>query len=240
MDPKIKASFIPDQVSAQKGKQASRKSSGGSLGDVLILIAIVALAAALALGAGVFLYDTYLDAQVESKEEQLARAQRSLEVRLIEELLRLDTRLDAAGQVLAQHLAPTELFTILENTTLQSVSYETLNLLVDDDNTITLTMEGRAGSVNSVALQASVLGESTAITNPIFSDLDLIADSVTFQVTANINPAALRYVNVFNQSGAPALPGIPQLPPAETQVQTTTPEEAEDLGGFAPDASPTP
>ncbi len=226
MDSKIKASFIPDKVPTDKGGRTPRGSSG-SLGDVLMLIGIVALAASLALAAGVFLYDKYLDAQVTSKQQQLDRARGSFEVSLIQELLRLDARLDAAREVLAQHIAPSEFFTILEASTLESVSYESLNFRLEDDNTITIAMDGEAGSVNSVALQASVFGQNTAITNPIFSNLDLVEDGVTFQVTANVNPSALRYANVFNQSSANTTQQRQAIPPAGDAAQQQSADSAQ-------------
>lgn len=175
---------------------------GGGAGDILILIAIVALAAALALAAGVFLYDRFLDANVKKKSEQLERARQAFEPQLIRELVRLDSRLQASDEVLAKHLAPSELFNLLEELTLQSVSYESMDYQVNEDDTIKIKMKGKARSVNGVALQASVYGQHNAITNPIFSDLDLVTDGVTFQVSAVVNPSALRYSTVFTQYSA--------------------------------------
>lgn len=184
---------------ASQPKGAPPPSGGGGAGDIFILIAIVALAAALALAAGVFLYDRFLDANVQKKSEQLERARQAFEPVLIQELIRLDSRLQAADDVLARHLAPSELFNLLEELTLQSVEYDSMDYKVGDDDTIEVRMKGKARSVNGVALQASVFGQHNAVTNPIFSDLDLVSDGVTFEVTATVNPSALRYTTVFTQ-----------------------------------------
>ena len=166
---------------------------------MFILIAVVALAAALALAAGVFLYDRFLDASVSKKSENLERARQSFEPELIDELVRLDARLLAANDVLTNHLAPSQIFSVLEQLTLQSVSYDALDYTVNDDGTIAVKLKGKARSVNGVALQASVFGQHNAVVNPIFSDIDLVSDGVAFNVSATINPAALRYANVFAQ-----------------------------------------
>jgi len=202
MESNIKSSFIPDKMPAsQSAANYAQKSSGssGGAGDIFILIAIVALAASLALAAGVFLYDRFLDANVQKKSEQLERARKAFEPQLIQELVRLDSRLQAADSVLANHLAPSELFNLLEELTLQSVSYDSLNYSLGEDSGITIKLKGKSHSVNGVALQASVFGQHNAISNPIFSDLDLVKDGVSFQVSANVNPSALRYTTVFQQ-----------------------------------------
>ncbi|MBL4644609.1 MAG: hypothetical protein JKX80_01955 [Candidatus Pacebacteria bacterium] len=202
MESNIKASFIPDKMPTGRPNGGARPSSGGGAGDILILIAIVTLAASLALAAGVFLYDRFLDANVQKKDGQLVRAQQAFEPDLIRELVRLDLRLQAADSVLAQHLAPSELFNLLEELTLQSVAYDSLDYSVEDDNTIQIKLKGKARSVNGVALQASVFGQHNAIVNPIFSDLDLVHDGVSFKVSAAVNPSALRYTTVFTQYSA--------------------------------------
>lgn len=200
MESNIKASFIPDKMPARQSPSGvPQQGGGGGAGDILILVAIVALAAALALAAGVFLYDRFLAANVDRKSQQLERARQAFEPDLIRELIRLDSRLQAADAVLANHLAPSELFNLLEELTLQSVSYESMDYTANDDGSIKLGLKGKAHSVNGVALQASVFGQHNAITNPIFSDIDLVSDGVAFNVTATVNPAAIRYTTVFTQ-----------------------------------------
>lgn len=200
MESNIKASFIPDKLPTTEGKGgSSRPSSTGSAADILILISVVILAVALALSAGVFLYDSYLDANVQKKSEQLQRAQQAFEPALVQELVRLDLRLQAAGDVLARHLAPSEIFSLLEELTLQSVSYSSFDYSVNEDDTISIRMKGKARNVNGVALQANVFGQHNAISSPIFSDLDLVGDGVTFSVSAIVNPSSLRYTTVFSQ-----------------------------------------
>lgn len=228
MESNIKASFIPDKMpNAQRGASAP-KSSSGSAADILMLVAVVILAVALALSAGVFLYDSFLDANVQKKGEQLQRAQQAFEPALVEELVRLDLRLQAAGDVLARHLAPSEIFNLLEELTLQSVSYSSLDYSINEDDTIAIRMKGKAGSVNAVALQASVFGQHNAIISPIFSDIDLVSDGVTFSVSAIVNPTSLRYTTVFSQYSA----GVEENTIFEDDSSSETDENAESTENF--------
>jgi len=237
MESNIKASFIPDKMPTQRPAGGAPVSSGaGGAGDILILIAIVALAASLALAAGVFLYDRFLDANVQKKSAQLERARQAFEPVLIQELVRLDSRLQAADDVLAKHLAPSELFNLLEELTLQSVAYDSLNYEVTDDEAIKIKLKGRARSVNGVALQASVFGQHNAISNPIFSDIDLVSDGVSFGVSATVNPSALRYTTIFSQYSS----GVEETSAFDSfddftdgdSTETTLDASTEDFGDF--------
>lgn len=185
------------------GVRASRTTQEGGLVDLFFLVAVIGFVAALSLSAGVFLYHQYLASNAASKQEQIKQARTAFEPALIQELLRLDSRLTAANAILAKHLAPSELFRLLGELTLQSISYSSLEYSTHEDGTITLTMQGIAQSVNGVALQADVFGKHNAIVSPIFSDLNFVDEGVSFTVNAEINPAALRYVSLVNTVSAP-------------------------------------
>ncbi len=193
MESKITSSFIPDQMpgSAPKGSSVSRAANGGV--DILVVIAIVIFAATVALSAGVFLYDKYLTANSAAKSEQLQRERKLLEPATVRVLMRLDKRLSAASAVLSAHTAPTSLYTLLEDLTLESVYFKNLDYSSSKDGNITIKMQGKAQSVNGVALQADVFGKNRAIINPIFSNLNLVVDGVEFEVTTEVDRKALKY-----------------------------------------------
>jgi len=226
MESNIKASFIPDKLPSSEGRGRGSQSPKGGIGDIFILIAVVTLAVALALAAGVFLYASYLSSSIQSKGDQLTRAEQSFEPALVEELVRLDQRLAASNDVLSRHLAPSEVFNLLEELTLQSVSFSAMDYSVGEDDTITLKLHGKARTVNGVALQASVFGQHNAITNPIFSNLNLVGDGVEFDVTSTVNPAALRYTTVFQNysTGVQESATVPseEIPAATTTATTNT------------------
>ena len=195
MDPRSKGTFIPDKMPS--GMRASHAKEGGIV-DLFFLIAIIAFVASLSLAAGVFLYHQFLSSNAAAKQEQIKQARSAFEPALISELLRLDTRLVAANSILTNHMAPSELFRLLGDLTLQSVAYDSFEYARLEDGTMTLDIDGTAQSVNGVALQADVLGKHNAIVNPIFSDLNFIQNGVSFKLTAEIDPAALRYMTLIN------------------------------------------
>lgn len=188
------------------GARASRASQNGGLIDLFFLIAVIGFVAALSLSAGVFLYHQFLSSNASSKQEQIKQARSAFEPALISELLRLDARLTAANAILAKHLAPSELLRLIGELTLQSISYDSLEYSVQDDGMITLVMHGIAQNVNGVALQADVFGKHNAIVSPIFSNLKFVNGGVSFTVTAEVNPSALRYASLVSVVPTTSIP----------------------------------
>lgn len=193
MESNIKASFIPKDAGSLGVKKPSYGESG--LMDIIVLLAVVVMVASVALGAGVFVYERYLEASLSSKKEQLTRAQGAFEPNLITELTRLDDRLKAAQEVLDRHVAPTIFFALLEQLTLETVSFKDLTYDGTQGEVVKVDMRGIAQSVNSIALQADTFGKHPAISSPIFSNIGRDREGVRFDVTATINPSALRYKN---------------------------------------------
>lgn len=246
MESGIQSSFIPKDA----GKVAvnPRQTKGGGLGDLIFLIAIVMLILSCALAGAVFLYNQYLVSSSLSKVGQLQTAREAFEPALIQRLTRLDDRMRAADSVLSVHLAPTALFFALSQMTLSTVSFRSLELDATDPKKITVKMPGVAQSVNSIALQADLMSKNGIVANPIFSNISRQGNGVHFDMTAQINPAAVNYAalvanavrSLAPQQQAPAQteslftqPGAEQgTPPVQTQT------EAPSGGGQSPVAPP--
>lgn len=173
--------------------------------DFLVLIGIVAFVASATLAAGVFLYAQYLQTSATSKLEQLERAKQAFEPSLIQDLTRLDSRMRAADAILGEHVAPTALFRLLEQLTLQTVAFSAFDFSATSEG-LTLVMKGVAQSVNSIALQADLLSKSGVISNPIFSNINRQQNGVNFDFTADVNAEPLNYVALMNAAIAP-MPG---------------------------------
>jgi hypothetical protein len=187
--------FIPDK--APVSSESGMVGSGGGLGDILMLIAIILLASSLAIAAGVFLYASYINKSLADKQQSLERVRDSFDKKTIEDLKLLDAQLRAAKDVLQKHSAVSELFKALEVLTLRSVQLTNFTYRVDSDNSIKLEMDGKALTVNAVALQSKILGANRhVIQNPIFSNLDLEDDGVSFNIRAEVNPDFVNFSNV--------------------------------------------
>lgn len=220
METGIKSSFIPQ--SPVMGSSTPKRRRGGNF-DFFVLIGLVLFVASATLAAGVFLYVQFLESSNVSKLEQLERAKQAFEPALIQELTRLDDRMRSADAVLAGHIAPTSIFRLLEQLTLQTVAFSSFDFTTTN-NEIAMSMQGLAQSVNSIALQADLLSRSGTIVNPIFSDINRQIGGVRFNFTADVRREALNYRALV---GAPN----PQTQPQQQEVQQPaspfgTPEES--------------
>lgn len=215
----IPTSFIPHDTGVAP---SSKRMHSGGLNDLLLLCAIVFFVASAALAAGVFLYQQFLATESASKLEQLERAKAAFEPALIHELTRLDDRMHAADRILSAHVAPTAFFLALQQATLATVSFQTLDFQVPDAQHMSIKMAGIAQSVNSIALQADLFSKNGVITSPIFSNIARQVDGVHFNLSAVVNPAAIGYAQRVVSSGT------------GTQGQTLQP------GGDTPPTSASP
>lgn len=215
METGIKSSFIP-QSPITSGLSPRR---GGSF-DFFTLMALVVFVASATLAVGVFLYAQYLTTSAQSKLDQLNRAKEAFEPSLIQELTRLDDRMRAADSVLGGHIAPSAILHLLEQLTLQTISYSafTFDALAGSPE---ITMRGIARSVNSIALQADHLSKSGIITNPIFSNIARQPEGVRFDFKAQMERSSIHFATTRNLPSAPA----PTAAPAAPTSPFGTPEE---------------
>lgn len=202
MESNIRSSFIP-QSPVGAPQPGSRRTSSGGGPDMLTLLSLVLFIASATLAVGVFLYVQYMNTNAASKLEQLNRAKAAFEPSLIAELTRLDDRMRAADEVLGIHIAPSSLFRVLEQLTLQTVAFSSLDFTAESATNMTLTMQGVAQSMNSIALEADLLSKSGIISNPIFSNINRTVDGVNFDFTSSLNAEGLRYRSAIQALQAP-------------------------------------
>jgi hypothetical protein len=197
MEPKFRTSFIPKKALAT-ATGVKKKGSGGPLGIVILLTLVIALGTVV-LSVGVFLYQQILEVNITRKTETLERARSAFEPALIKELVRIDTRTNAAASILNEHIAPSVLFESLENLTLKSVQFEDFNLTHVSDERVSISMKGIANDFRGIALQANVFGDSRLIRDPIFSNLNLNqAGKAVFDFSAFIDISFINYVSNVN------------------------------------------
>ena len=191
MEPKFKTSFIPKRSLATA---PGRKRKSVSIA-IVPLIALILFLGAVGLTFGIFLYQQILIANLDSKKEKLEQAREALKDPLIDELVRLDTRIKSANEILSSHLILTALFDLLEERTLANVRFTDFSYDISEDNTVQITMGGVARNFNAIAVQSEVFTSDRLVQNPIFSNLGVDQDGrVTFHFTASVDPRVFSYI----------------------------------------------
>ena len=198
MEPIPRASFIPKKPIA--GSAPGVRSSQGSrqrIGGLFNTLAILLLVAALGVSAGAFGYIRFLEHSLAEKDTTLERMRTSFEPALIQELQRLDTRIESVTALLGRYQAPTKIFDMLERRTLEGVRFSNLAFTAAGSEQVVLVLDGEAQSFAAVALQAEEFKKETLLYDPIFSDFGVNNQgNAVFKVVAVLDPSLLSFERV--------------------------------------------
>ena len=172
------------------------------------ILVVLAIVGAIAL----YFFERYTEAAISSKQQSLTVSREAFEPATIQELARLDTRINSSKELLAGHIAVSNLFNELEKLTLSSVRYSDFEYSVAAPGHVVLTMKGEAASFNAIALQSETFAKSAIITDPIFSNVTVGKNgNITFDFTGVIDtsrmiytPQAVSAAPLGNTTGTPA------------------------------------
>lgn len=185
---------------------------------VAVIIFIVSVAGA------VFslLWKNVLVKSQENYKIQLAESEKRFNTTLIEELKKANTKIDLSKQLLKNHLAVSELFSIISRLTIEGVRFTSFDFTAPskENDGIKISMRGIGNSFSAIAFQSDVFGQSQKygtnkiLRNPVLSDLALDANgNVGFTFSTVINPGDVLYEKVLD---AELNGSVPEEPAAET------------------------
>ena len=223
MDPQVQSSFIP-----KKSLDISATRNESSFGLVFLIALLFFVTSIIAAGAS-FLYTGYLNNAIATKTKSLALAEGAFDPGTIEDLVRLDSRLNQSKTLLADHVIVSGVFALLAQQTLANVSFGNFEYNLNPDGTAKITMTGSADSFSTVALQSDQFGGSKLFKDVVFSGITVNTDgSVGFSVSATIDPSVLSYTSSLNAASATGTtnttaPSAPSVPAPGGQAGTTTP-----------------
>jgi Tfp pilus assembly protein PilN len=210
MDPQVSGSFIPKQ-------SLSAPRRGNPMG-LLLLLSILLFILSLVGAAGVFAYGQILKGAIANSDQQLTLAEGAFEPAVIDDLSRLDNRLQQTEALLTRHLAPSAIFDFLSTVTLERVQFTKFSYKYGASGSASITLSGIADSYSTVALQSDKFGSSRLLKNVVFSGVGASqAGKVSFSVQADLDPSL--YIYAREDTSAQA---ITPLPPAAQSQATST------------------
>lgn len=220
MDPKFQPSFIPkkNELVGDSFKRPKGVSGGlfYVLGVSLFVLAVVS-------SAGVFAYEKYLQNRISGMQEDLEAARQALNPSLVKEISRSNARIVSAKEILSSHISITNLFSFLEEQTLQSLRFSDFSFSSDNAGKASIVMNGEARDYRTVALQSDIFSRSPNLKNVSFTGLDLNdSGNVTFSFKANVVPEFLLYERGFDARSIQTAPVNTALPPDDTQRQNVS------------------
>lgn len=205
MEPKFKTSFIPKKPVASP---ARGKINVGRGLNFMTLLATVIFLASLLFAGGMFLYKLSIQQRIDAQVITLEKVKETFEPNFIAQASRLNKRIVSAGRILEKHLAPSAIFELLEEFTLQTVSFKTFEFANNIDGEIIISGKGEGDSFSSVVLQSDEFGNSGYMRDVLFADLEPNQrGNVDFSFEATLDPQLVLYRKslVPVSSSAPAV-----------------------------------
>jgi hypothetical protein len=195
MDPQVSGSFIPKKSLAPEAR------AKGSVYGFFVLVSLFLCVSSLVAAGASFAYIRYLNSALATKSHFLALAQASYDPGSIQDLIRLDTRLNQAKSLLNKHIAPSAIFDFLSQETLEKVQFKGFSFDFKDETAAIIKLDGQADTFSSLALQSDRFGGSKVLKNVIFSSIvvDSETKKVTFSVSATLDPSLISFLKNSNQ-----------------------------------------
>jgi|AntRauTorckE6833_2_1112554.scaffolds.fasta_scaffold00565_17 hypothetical protein len=194
---KFTTSFIPK-------KPVTTVSSGGKLkrkgSDLFTLVTFVIFITIVVIAVGTYLYKIKLESDVQQQVARIEEEAKSIDQAFLDEVIRLDSRISTVRKLLDNHLAPTQLFAVLEKHTYKAVKFNNLSYSLSG-NDVTLSGSGIAVGYESIVLQSDEYGKA-GIRDVIFSGLQQNEQGiVSFSFSGKMDIDVVRYKNDSDVAG---------------------------------------
>lgn len=203
MDNQIKTSFIPRKtIDAPANFQTGAPRSRQVGKTILSLIATFIFLGVIALGVLVYTWQIKIKKDITNQVEAMQIARQSFDEKFVQDASRLNTRIEAAQKMLQNHVAPSAIYSLLEEYTLQTVSFGQFSFKDNLDGTIAVSGSGEAARYESIVLQSDAFGKSGYLRNVIFTNLrpDQNNQNVGFSFQATLDPKLILYRNSLEEN----------------------------------------
>lgn len=225
MEQEFRTTFIPKkplvQTPVSSGTPVSRPVG------IVFVISLIIFIISIMMGAGVFLYKSYLEKEVADLVVKLEKLQENIDPNAIREFSLMDKRLKNAETLINQHAVISPLFSVLRSTTLPTVRYSKFDGTFGENRDLQVTMSGESDSYRSIALQSQTLAKNANLKNTIFSNFVVTPKGrVAFDVSFSIPVSDLSFAKHTDQVTTVENIIIPPTTPItdEQLPQTTTGE----------------
>lgn len=211
LPPTIPTSFVPHPTGA--APRRSRIDLTGAFGFFSYGI----LGVSLALAIGVFFYGRILASSQAARDAALAASETSIDPTTVENFVRLRDRLDSGSALLANHVAFSNFFALIETLMPATVRFTSMHLSFNDAGGVKLEGVGVAKSFNALAAASAAFAADGRIKDAIFSNIVVSSkdSAVSFALTAALDQKLVAF------SPDAALPSMP--PQGMFETATTTP-----------------
>lgn len=184
----IPTSFVPQSASAAARRFHSNFTGAFGFFGYTVLGVVFTLA------LGVFFYGRILATTQASKDAELAKAEETIDPAIVAGFVQLRDRLNSGVLLLADHIAFSGFFTLIETLLPTTVRFTSLHLTVGDAKKIRFEGSGVARSFNALAVASTAFATDGNIKEAIFSNIVINRDnSVSFALSAMLDPKLVAF-----------------------------------------------
>jgi hypothetical protein len=207
METKFQTSFIPKKPVTFVGGAGTNfvpKQRPRPTINIFFNIGLLLFIVSICTAGGVYIWKNMMNSSQENLKQQLVNRQKQFNPDLIEELKRINVKIDLANKIMSNHLALSNVFGIISQMTSERVRFNNLDLSApgSQGNDIKISMGGVGADLSAVAFQSDVLGQldqyglRKIVKDPILSDPTLETTGlVSFSLSASIDPTTLSYAS---------------------------------------------
>lgn len=189
----FKTSFIPSKPIQAVNKGGQLRGNRGS--NFMTTITLVIFFATLIVAGGVYFYGIQRKNTIEDQKMKLLDAQNSFDPDFVSSATLLNNRIESVKKLLANHKSPSQIFTVLEDTTLTSLQFTSLDYSVGEEGTILITAKGLANDFETVVLQSDNYGKTGLLRDILFSGLQNTQQGVSFDLEGTVEDQLVLYRN---------------------------------------------
>lgn len=198
METQFKNSFIPKNPIETSADMRSSNVAPRRVGSTIFSLMGTLIFIGVLVGYGAtFAWQFKLKKDIANQIVSLQTAKKEFDERFVQEASRLNVRIQEGSRILDNHVSPSSLYSLLEEYTLQTVSFRQFSFVDNQDGTLAIKGNGDAVRYQSIVLQSDAFGKSGFLRNVIFTDLrpDELSKTVGFSFEATLDPRLVLYRN---------------------------------------------
>lgn len=208
METKFQTSFIPKKPLVSDPRIAPKPKASAS-----VLMVIAALLFVISVGGAIFslAWEKVLIKEQENFRQDLAKMESKFPVADIENLKKINKKIDLSKKLLKNHLAIEEIFSIISQITVEDVRFNSFSFSssAKESDGVNITLSGVAKNFYAIAYQSDVFGTSDkfgknkVLKNPVISGVSEQENgNINFSFSATLNPDDIRFEKLLGANSA--------------------------------------
>lgn len=178
----FKSSFIPKEPITE---EVFKKKKAGVFGVIVVALFVTSIIVA----GGMYFYKGFIKKDIASLQSQLAESEKNIDKKTITEMSRFAARLDIVKSVVFKHQVISNVLNSLASSTASSVYFTSFSYGALTPDNLSITLEGKATSYGSVALEENALMNNKNFKSVVFSNL--IPEErglISFKANVSVDP----------------------------------------------------